>query len=115
VPLFLWSAVAPCSVAFHVAEEQGARRCEFVSDESQAEHPAAECVGVVFSLLGLGACVFELLGKLAHRKAKLDVCLQFPGVQPAFPAAAFLCELEFAELDGPLGKGRMVVQAVMCS
>ena len=76
--------MSPCAVAFHVPQVIVSCGLEFVSDEAQSQHPAPECVGFVFGLLGLGACEPHLLGKLVDCKAKLDECLGLTCIIPIF-------------------------------
>ena len=71
---------------------------ELVTDEAQSKHPAAEGVGFVFGLLGLGACVGDLLGKLAHGEAKVDVCPHLSGIDAALASIVGVSELEQSEL-----------------
>ena len=77
---------------------------EFVTDESQPEHPAPE---VIFFIVCFGLpCRGFLLRKslMGNRKAELDVGLDFAGVKSA---------VEKAELDGTPGEGGMKVKLVI--
>ena len=62
-------------------------------------HHITEGVGFVFGLLGLGACVSDLLGKLAHGEAKVDVCPHLSGIDAALASIVGVSELEQSELD----------------
>lgn len=77
---------------------------EFVTDESQPEHPAPEGVFFIvrFGLPCRGLFLCE--GLMDNRQAELDVSLDFTGMKGA---------VEKAELDGSLGEGGMQVQPVV--
>ena len=106
--------LSPGCVAVHVLQEDLPGRFEFVSDESEAEHPAAHRVFFVVGLLGLGAGVGQFLGQFAHRQAKLDVSLHLSGVDAAALAVVRVGKLEEAEFNGPFGEGSVEVEQVMC-
>ena len=88
---------------------------EFVADETKAEEPGPHGVFGVLVLLGLGACGPDVLGKLAERKAKLNVALQLSGVDAVLPAVRRGVELEKPELDRPFCEGGVVVEEFMWS
>ena len=72
--------VAPCGVAREVFEEVEPAGLEFVTDESQPEHPASEGVFFIvrFGLPCRGLFLCE--GLMDNRQAELDVSLDFAGV-----------------------------------
>ena len=104
------SAVSEGRVACKVPCQDVAGCLEFRSDESHPDQPGAHRKFRVLDLwlfrAGL-AGKFRLCGK---REAKLDVTLQFPGMQAAEPSVSFVRELEEAELDRALRKGRVQVK-----
>ena len=77
---------------------------ELVTDESEPEHPAPESVFLIVRL-GLPGRGFLLgQGLMSDGQAKLNVCLDFSGVERP---------VEKPELDGPFGEGGMQVQPVV--
>ena len=91
--------MSPCAVAAHVLEVILSCGLELVPNEAQSQHPASECVGFVFGLLRLGACVLDLLCKLVDCEAKLDECLGLSGMKAVAFAIAGSFVLEASEFD----------------
>ena len=86
-------------VSVKVAGKEISRGGELLADEAEPEEPGAHRVFGVLVLLGLGACGFDVLCKLAEREAKLNVALELPCVDAVLAAAVRGVELEKAELD----------------
>ena len=86
---------------------------EFLSDKSEPDQPGPhrEFRVVDLGLFRAGTlCCLRLCGKA---QAKLDVAFELSGVQAVFLIPFRVCELEEAELDGPLCEGRVKVEHVV--
>ena len=83
---------------------------ELVANESQPKEPGAHRILGVFVLLGLCAGELDFLRHLAKGQAKLNVALELPGMKAVEFSIGWCVELEQSELDGPLGKGCVIIQ-----
>ena len=86
---------------------------EFLSDKSEPDQPGAhrEFRVVDLGLFRTGAlCRLRLCTK---SQAKLDVAFELSGVKAVLLVSFRVCELEEAELDGPLCEGRVKVEHVV--
>ena len=104
-----------CRVPGKVSGQEVPRRCEFLSDESEAKEPGSHGVFRILVLLRFRACRPHILCHLAECEAKLDVAFQLPCVDTAFALGCRLIELEEPELDGALSEGRMVVEHMVAA
>ena len=76
-----------CRVPGKVAGKEVPRRCEFLSDESEAEEPSPHGVFRILVLLRFRACRPHVLCHLAEREAKLDVAFSCPAWMPPLRSA----------------------------
>ena len=88
-----------CSVPGKFAGKEVPRRCEFLSNESEAEEPSPHGVFRILVLLRFRACRSHVLCHLAECEAKLNVAFQLPCMDAALALRCRLIELEKPELD----------------
>ena len=107
--------VAISVVAGKVFREDLPRCLELLANEAQPHQPSPHRELFVFLLLLLGACAPHILCHLAHRKAKLNVALEFACVEPVLLAVHGRVELEKPKFHRALGEGRVQVQHVVAA
>ena len=105
--------MAVCCIALQVPEKNRAGGFKFVADELQPKQPATESVFLVVSVQGLGAGILDFISAFAHCEAKLNVCLDFPGVNASLFAVVFVGKLEKPEFNGALGEASVQVEHVV--